>query len=88
MELQIIQNKIFEICGQQVMFDFDLAGLYGFETRALNQAVKRNCTDFMFQLSKSEFDNSISQNVISSWGGLRYLPSAFVRDARNLKIKC
>jgi len=42
MELQIIQNKIFEICGQQVMFDFDLAGLYGFETRALNQAVKRN----------------------------------------------
>ncbi len=81
MELQIIQNKIFEIRGQRVMLDFDLADLYDVETRMLNQAVKRNSrrfpADFMFQLSKSEFDNLMSQNVISSWGGTRKLPYAF-----------
>ena len=81
MELQVIQNKIYEIRGQRVMFDFDLAVLYGVETRALNQAVKRNSlrfpVDFMFQLTKSEFDNLISQNVISSWGGTRKLPYVF-----------
>ena len=81
MELQIIQNKIYEIRGQRVMFDFDLAGLYDVETRTLNQAVKRNSrrfpADFMFQLSKSEFDNLMSHNVISSWGGTRKLPYAF-----------
>lgn len=81
MELQIIQNKIYEIRGQRVMLDFELADLYDVETRALNQAVKRNLrrfpADFMFQLSKSEFDNLMSQNVISSWGGTRKLPFAF-----------
>ena len=81
MDLQVIQNKIYEIRGQRVMFDFDLAGLYGVETRALNQAVKRNSlrfpADFMFQLSKLEFDNLMSQNVISSWGGTRKLHFAF-----------
>lgn len=81
MELQIIQNKIFEIRGQRVMLDFDLAELYEVETRALNQAVKRNNkrfpTDFMFQLNNKEFENLKSQSVISSWGGLRKLPYAF-----------
>lgn len=81
MEQQIIQNKIYEIRGQRVMLDFELADLYDVETRALNQAVKRNLrrfpADFMFQLSKSEFDNLMSQNVISSWGGTRKLPFAF-----------
>ena len=81
MELQIIQNKIFEIRGQRVMLDFDLAELYEVETRALNQAVKRNTkrfpTDFMFQLTNKEFENLKSQSVISSWGGLRKLPYAF-----------
>ncbi|MEI8113739.1 MAG: ORF6N domain-containing protein [Bacteroidia bacterium] len=81
MELQVIQNKIYEIRGQRVMFDFDLAELYDVETRVLNQAVKRNSrrfpADFMFQLSKSVFDNLMSQNVISSWGGTRKLPYAF-----------
>ena len=61
MELQIIQKKIFEIRGQKVMLDFDLAELYEVETRALNQAVKRNIDifpdDFMFQLSKKEWEN-------------------------------
>jgi len=81
MELQIIQNKIYEIRGQRVMLDFDLADLYEVETRVLNQAVKRNIKrfpfDFMFQLSNNEFDNLMSQSVISSWGGIRKLPYAF-----------
>lgn len=81
MELQIIQNKIFEIRGQRVLLDFDLAELYEVETRALNQAVKRNLkrfpTDFMFQLTNKEFENLKSQSVTSSWGGLRKLPYAF-----------
>jgi len=81
MELQIIQTKIFEIRGQRVMLDFDLANLYEVETRVLNQAVKRNIkrfpSDFMFQLSNKEFDNLMSQSVISSWGGTRKLPYVF-----------
>lgn len=81
MDLQLIQNIIYEIRGQRVMLDFDLANLYGVETRVLNQAVKRNIqrfpSDFMFQLSQREFDNLMSQIVISSWGGTRKLPFAF-----------
>lgn len=61
---------IFNIRGVQVMIDSDIAALYGIETRALNQAVKRNIdrfpTDFMFQLTKSEFENLKSQFVTSS----------------------
>lgn len=81
MELQIIQNKIYEIRGMRVMLDFDLAEMYEVETRVLNQSVKRNFTrfppDFMFQISKFEFENLISQFVTSSWGGVRKLPFAF-----------
>ena len=58
MELQTIQNKIYEIRGQRVMLDHDLAELYGVETKALNKAVKRNSERFperfMFQLTKEE----------------------------------
>lgn len=85
MEIDILQTKIYEIRGQRVMLDFDLALLYDVETRALNQSVKRNIDrfpeDFMFQLSKQEFEILISQFVISSSennrGGLRKLPFAF-----------
>ncbi|MHB9140727.1 MAG: ORF6N domain-containing protein [Paludibacter sp.] len=81
MEIQIIQNKIYEIREQRVMLDFELAELYDVETRALNQAVKRNIKrfpeDFMFQLTNKEFQNLISQSVTSSWGGIRKLPYAF-----------
>ncbi|MDI9365809.1 MAG: ORF6N domain-containing protein [Flavobacterium sp.] len=81
MELQIIQQKIFEIRGQKVMFDFDLAALYEVERRSLNQAVKRNIEsfpeDFMFQITREEYTNLKSQIVISSWGGARSLPYAF-----------
>jgi hypothetical protein len=59
MQLQSIQQKIFEIRGQKVMLDFDLAVLYEVETRILNQAVKRNIErfpkDFMFKLTKKEW---------------------------------
>jgi hypothetical protein len=67
MQLQVIQQKIYEIRGQKVMLDFDLAELYEVETRALNQAVKRNIDifpdDFMFQLSRTEWENMSSQIV-------------------------
>jgi len=57
-ELQLIQSKIYKNRGQKVMLDFDLAEMYEVETRALNQAVKRNIErfpeDFMFQLTKEE----------------------------------
>ncbi len=59
MDLQVIQNKICELRGQRVMLDFDLAELYEVETRALNQAVKRNLNrfpkDFMIRLSSKEW---------------------------------
>jgi hypothetical protein len=67
---ELVINKIYLVRGQKVMFDFDLAELYGVETRALNQAVKRNASrfpgDFMFQLSKKEWGFLRSQIVISS----------------------
>lgn len=81
MELQIIQNRIYEIRGLKVMLDHDLAELYEVETRALNQAVKRNIKrfpiDFMFQLNEEEAKILKSQFVTSSWGGTRKLPFAF-----------
>lgn len=68
-EIIPIQNKIFEIRGQKVMLDFDLAALYEVETRVLNQAIKRNIEsfpdDFMFQLTKSEWQNMTSQIVMT-----------------------
>ena len=64
MQLQIIQKLIYEIRGQKVMLDFNLAPLYGTETRTLKQAVKRNIErfpkDFMFQLNKSEWQQLIT----------------------------
>ena len=69
MQVQAIQSKIYEIRGQKVMLDFDLAELYEVETRVLNQAVKRNMDifpdDFMFQLSQMEWDFMSSQIVMT-----------------------
>ena len=69
-ELQIIQRKIYEIRGQKVMLDYDLANMYGVETRVLNQAVKRNINrfpfDFMFQLTSEEWASMSSQIVTTS----------------------
>jgi archaellum component FlaC len=83
MNLQLIQNKIYEIRGQKVMLDRDLAEIYGVETRVLNQTVKRNIErfpeDFMFQLTDKEVDYWKSQIVISNSikMGVRYNPYAF-----------
>lgn len=64
MELQIIQNKIFEVRGYRVMLDFDLAELYNVKTKVLKQAVKRNIqrfpSDFMFELDKEEFHQLVT----------------------------
>ena len=64
MDLQLIQEKIFEIRGFRVMLDFDLASLYDVETRTLKQAVRRNLSrfpnDFMFQLTKQEWTELIT----------------------------
>ncbi len=70
MELEIIQNKIYELRGSKVMFDFDLAELYDVPTKSLNQAVKRNIQrfpeDFMFRLSVDEWEFIRSHNVTAS----------------------
>jgi hypothetical protein len=84
MELQIIQNKIYDIRGQRVMLDFDLAELYETETRRLKEAVRRNIdrfpVDFMFELDSKEWNILRTQIATSSWGGARYLPFAFTEQ--------
>lgn len=80
-----ILGAILLIRGHKVMLDGALAELYGVETRVLVQAVKRNLgrfpDDFMFQLTKSEFSDLKSQNVMSSaWGGRRSSPYAFTEQ--------
>lgn len=82
--LERITESILWLRGQKVMLDADLADLYGVETKALLQAVKRNLArfpeDFAFQLDKQEFINLRSQFVTSSWGGRRYPPYAFTEQ--------
>lgn len=84
MELQIIQNRIYEIRGCRVMLDFDLAELYQVPTKALKQAVKRNIQrfppDFMFELNIEEWEILRSQFVTSSWGDTRYMPFVFTEQ--------
>jgi hypothetical protein len=79
--VQDINNKIYTIRNEKVMIDKDLANLYHVENKVLNQAVKRNIerfpSEFMFQLTKEEFENLKSQFVTSSWGGVRKLPFVF-----------
>ena len=69
---------------KKVMLDEDLADLYGVTTGTLNNAVKRNISrfpdDFMFQLTKEEFDILLFQIGISSWGGRRTPPYAFTEQ--------
>jgi ORF6N domain len=84
---QQIESRIYIIRGHKVMLDMDLGWLYGVQTRALIQAVKRNIErfpkDFMFQVSHEEFDVLRSQSVISNpkaRGGRRYLPYAFTEQ--------
>ncbi len=84
MELQIIQNKTFEIRGMRIMLDFDLAELYQVETKNLKRAVKRNIErfpdDFMFELTADEWEILRCNFGTSSWGGTRYMPFAFTEQ--------
>ena len=88
MELEVIKSKIYEIRGQRVMLDRDLAQMYGVETKVLNQAVRRNLDrfpeDFMFMLTSSECKvleiSMRSQFVTSKMGGNRYATLAFTEQ--------
>ena len=81
---QSLRDKIYVIRGQQVMLDYDLAEIYGYSTTRFNEQVTRNIDrfdpDFMFELTKEEIHNLISQNATSSWGGRRKLPRAFTEQ--------
>ncbi len=92
MDIDIIQNKIYEVRGCRVMLDKDLAALYQVETKVLKQAVKRNIerfpTDFMFELTKEESDSLRSQFVTLDDGQTnngrgqysKYLPYVFTEQ--------
>lgn len=92
MQVNDFGNRIYTIRGKQVMLDYELAALYGYEVRALNQQVKRNIErfpdDFMFQLTKEEVEGVKSQFVISPFsnfyagqeGGRRKPPYAFTEQ--------
>ena len=88
MELSIIQSKIYEIRGYKVMLDFDLAEMYGTETKALKQSVRRNMErfpdDFMFELTRDEYNSLRSQIVSLDSQGRgkysKYQPFAFTEQ--------
>lgn len=80
-----IESMIYEIRGQRVMLDFELANIYGYETKAFNQQVKNNNERFpdryRFRLTKEEKEIVLrSKKFTSSWGGSRYLPYAFTEQ--------
>src|SRR3954447_11286816 len=84
---QQIESAVLVLRGEKVLLDADLAVMYGVTTKALNQAVKRNRSrfppDFMFRLTKDEFENWRSQIVTSNPAakmGLRRLPYAFTEQ--------
>src|SRR6266702_2917658 len=84
--IQSIQNRIYEIRGERVMLDKDLADLYETETKALNLAVKRNIKrfpgDFMFQLTKEEYDSLRFQIETSKNGDLLWLQTETLKKGR------
>lgn len=80
-----VRGVIYRIRGREVMLDAELAKIYGYTTRMLNQQVMRNTEkfkgeDFMFRLTSDEYNNLMSQNATSSWGGTRKLPYAFTEQ--------
>ena len=84
MEIEIIKNSILEIRGKKVILDFELAKLYGIETKRLKESVRRNSKrfpiDFMFELTKEEWAILRTQFATSRWGGPRYAPFAFTEQ--------
>ena len=81
---EFIADKIYKIRGLKVLLDAGLAALYGVETKILKRQVRRNIErfpeDFMFELTKEEFENLRCQFGTSSWGGTRYMPMAFTEQ--------
>lgn len=81
---ELIQSKVHLIRNEKVLLDRDLAEMYVVENKQLKRAVRRNKVrfpeDFMFELSKTEFDDLRSQIGTSSWGGTRYAPMAFTEQ--------
>jgi hypothetical protein len=81
---ELIKSKIYIVRSQKVMLDFELAEIYGYETKRFNEQVKNNIErfddDFRFKLSREEWNNLRSKKSTSSWGGTRYLPYAFTEQ--------
>lgn len=96
--VESIRNCVYTIRGQQVMLDSDLADIYGYEVKRLNEQVKRNINrfpeDFMFQLTREEVDLVKSQNATSrngsffegQDGGRRKMPYAFTEQAADAEV--
>jgi hypothetical protein len=84
MNILQIQNKIYELRGKRVMFDFDLAVMYGTETKRLKEAVRRNIQrfpeDFMFEVHSEEIEHLRTHFATSKRGGRRYMPFAFTEQ--------
>lgn len=79
-----ISSRICWLRGQKVLLDFDIANLYGIETKMLKRQVKRNMArfpaDFMFELTPEEWENLRYHSGTSRWGGIRYAPFAFTEQ--------
>lgn len=81
---ELLRSKIYEVRGLKIMLDFELAEIYGYTTTRFNEQVKNNIEkfddDFMFELTKEEFENLMSKKSTSSWGGRRKRPRAFTEQ--------
>ncbi len=81
---ELLKKRLYEIRGVKVMLDFELAEIYGYTTTALNQQVRNNQKkfdeDFTFRLTKEEYNNLISKNLTSSWGGRRKPPMVYTEQ--------
>ena len=94
MELRLIQNKIYEIRGQKVMLDFDLAEIYGIETKYLKRSVKRNIErfegeDFMFELTKEELSRCNFGTLNNQRGSnVKYMPLPLVNSVSLCSVVC
>ena len=90
MELELIKNSILDIRGKRVILDYELAKLYGIETKRLKESVRRNIRrfpeDFMFEVSQEEWLNLMTQFATSSWGGKRFPPFAFTEQGGRKRI--
>ena len=89
---EYLVKKIYIIRGQKVMLDFELAEIYGYETKNFNRQVKNNIEkfegeDFMFRLTEEEMDDLRCKIFTSSWGGTRYLPYAFTEQGIYMLMK-